>query len=115
MAEPHPQQHAGENMSRILVAAILGGLSLSAQASLPVMIVAPPVVQPPPALMPGPATTKRATVLRARPQGQSNVEGPVPAGVKLKLQVRQANRDGGWWYTEYQGYSGWIDEASLAQ
>lgn len=103
-------------MSRILVAAILCGLGLSAQASLPpVMIVAPPVIQPPPALMPGPATTKRATVLRARPQGQSSVEGPVPAGAKLKLQVRQSNRDGGWWYTEYQGYSGWIDEASLGQ
>ncbi len=102
-------------MKRILWAVALAGLVQPVQAQLPVMIVAPPVVVPPPALMPGPAKTRQATVLRARPQHQSTVEGPVPAGASLKLQVRQSNRDGGWWYTEYQQYSGWIEEATLSQ
>lgn len=102
-------------MKRILWAAVLAGLVFPAQARLPVMIVAPPVVAPPPALMPGPAKTRQATVLRARPQHQSTVEGPVPAGASLKLQVRQSNRDGAWWYTEYQHYSGWVQESALSQ
>ncbi|HEY0915616.1 MAG TPA: hypothetical protein VGE22_12160 [Solimonas sp.] len=102
-------------MKRILVAALLAGFGFSAQAQLPMMIVAPPVVVPPPALMPGPAKTKQATVLRARPQHQATIEGPVPAGASLKLQVRQSNRDGGWWYTQHQQYSGWIEEATLSQ
>ncbi|AXQ27315.1 SH3 domain-containing protein [Solimonas sp. K1W22B-7] len=102
-------------MNKILMAAILGGLAVSAQAALPVLIVAPRVVQPPPALMPGPAKVKQATLLRARPQNQATVEGPVPAGAALKLQMRQTNRDGAWWFTEHQGLTGWINESALSQ
>lgn len=103
-------------MNRLLLAAAVAVLVVfPAQAFFPVLIVAPPVVVPPPALMPGPAKAKQAGVLRARPQHASTVEGPVPAGAALKLQVRQTNRDGAWWYTEHQGYSGWIHEGSLSQ
>ena len=103
-------------MNRLLLAAAMAALVVfPAQASFPVMIVAPPVVVPPPALMPGPAKTKQAGVLRARPQHASTIEGPVPVGAVLKLQVRQTNRDGAWWYTQYQGYSGWIHESGLSQ
>lgn len=92
--------------------------------SVPVSTVAAtmPVVPPAAAaaptrmsLSPGDAHAAQSIVVRQRPQPQATVAMAVPAGASLRLQVRQLNGDGAWWFVDYQGTSGWVSENSLVQ
>lgn len=74
---------------------------------------APVIASEPPALSAGPVHAAQPTMLRARPQAQATVEAHIPAGATLTLRVRQSNSDGAWWFTEYQGTTGWVSERGL--
>jgi len=80
----------------------------------PYPVPAAAVIAPaPPTVSAGPVHAAQPTMLRARPQAQSTVEAYVPAGATLTLRVRQDNSDGAWWFTEYQGKTGWVSERDL--
>lgn len=70
---------------------------------------------PAPGIQAGPAHAAQPSMLRSRPQGSAQVEHYIPAGASLRLQVRQVNGDGAWWFAEYQGATGWVSEAGLSQ
>lgn len=70
---------------------------------------------PAPGILAGPAHAAQPSMLRSRPQGSAQVEHYIPAGASLRLQVRQVNGDGAWWFAEYQGATGWVSEAGLSQ
>jgi len=78
----------------------------------PVAVAAVPAPAPP-AMSAGPVHAAQPSLLRARPQAQATVEAYIPAGATLTLRVRQDNRDGAWWFTEYQGKTGWVSELGL--
>ncbi|HSW14110.1 MAG TPA: SH3 domain-containing protein [Solimonas sp.] len=68
-----------------------------------------------PTLSAGPAHAGQPGMLRARPQSTGTVEAYIPAGAVLTLRVQQTNADGGWWFTEYEGKTGWVSERGLTQ
>ena len=82
--------------------------------SAPYPVPATPVtVDHTPKLSAGPVHAAQPSMLRARPQASANVEAYIPAGATLTLRVQQTNSDGSWWFTEYEGKTGWVSERGL--
>jgi len=80
----------------------------------PYPVPPPPAAPPTTTLQPGDAHAGQPTILRSRPQAQATAEHYIPAGATVRLQMRQTNSDGAWWFVEYQGTTGWLSESGLS-
>lgn len=69
--------------------------------------------QPQAAPVAGEVRLVQETVLRGQPTLSGTIRKTIPAGEVVKLQSRQDNADGGWWFVEYQNAIGWISAASV--